>query len=410
MSKSEDQPIITTQTTAQNEAVETVLARMDENEVFIPPYQRDSDEWDEVKKSLFIESILNRLTVPAFCFAPSENDPDKFEVVDGQQRLTTLQDFFKGRFDLLDDETCPYFGNSVHYAGCKYETLDDAWKKSFRRYNLTLVTLPQGISLDLRLEIFRRINEGGTPLSAQDIRLSYYSESSAVRFIQLAGIYDPERSGAQRMIGNCASEFDWPWRSCADESKVWRRWWNNTKTVTGQTSSEMFLWYVVGRCRSEIDRILTNKTHLTTNLSLAFRNSTEEVLDIVCAQMKLEDLNRDQPRLLPSAHVLRSEYFAPFLRWWYAMRQKCAAQVNVAKYRSVALLIPGLIDCFGVSAQQELTDNHWGWIGKFIAGTRSTAEELGVDFPESKGRWSGTRGQRKQLDAYFEVAHAIRGK
>ena len=109
------------------------------------------------------------------------------------------------------------------------------------------------MSLDLRLEVFRRINEGGTPLSAQDIRLSYYSESSAVQFIQLAGIYDPARSGAKRMMKNCEGQFSWPWETHTEAAKMWKRWWNNTKTVTGQTSSEMFLWYVVSRCRNEID-------------------------------------------------------------------------------------------------------------------------------------------------------------
>jgi uncharacterized protein with ParB-like and HNH nuclease domain len=173
-----DQPIVSGQTTAQNEAVETVLKRLEEGELFVPPYQRDSDEWDHNKKSLFIESILNRLTVPAFYLAPSEADPDRFEVVDGQQRLTTLDAFFTNKYRLESDDDCPYFGTSVQYAGLIYENLHESWQKAFRRYNLTLVTLPQGMPLNLRLEIFRRVNEGGTPLSGQDIRLSYYSESS----------------------------------------------------------------------------------------------------------------------------------------------------------------------------------------------------------------------------------------
>jgi len=120
---SEDQPIVKTQTTAQNEAVETVLARIDAEEVFVPTYQRDSDEWDNVKKSLFIESILNRLTVPAFYLAPAESGTDRFEVVDGQQRLTTLSDFRDGKLRMLEDNKCPYFGKSVHYAGSKYSDL-----------------------------------------------------------------------------------------------------------------------------------------------------------------------------------------------------------------------------------------------------------------------------------------------
>lgn len=68
----DDQPIVAGQTTAQNDAVETVLGRVKQGEIFASPYQRDTDECDAEKKSLFIESVLNQLTVPAFYLAPSD--------------------------------------------------------------------------------------------------------------------------------------------------------------------------------------------------------------------------------------------------------------------------------------------------------------------------------------------------
>jgi hypothetical protein len=44
-----DQPMVGGQTTAQNEAVETVLKRLEGREIFVPSYHRDSDEWDEIR-------------------------------------------------------------------------------------------------------------------------------------------------------------------------------------------------------------------------------------------------------------------------------------------------------------------------------------------------------------------------
>jgi len=401
----QDYPVVAGQTTAQNEAVETVLKRLEEEEIFVPSYQRDSDEWDDTKKSLFIESVLNRLTVPAFYLAPAIDAPDRFEVVDGQQRLTTLASFFLGQYRLLADNDCPYFGTSVQYAGLTYNELHETWQKVFRRYNLTLVTLPQGMPLNLRLEIFRRINEGGTPLSGQDIRLSYYSESPTVRFIQLVGIYDKDRTGAERMLANSAPSYTWPWAVDHNAAQAWKRWWINTKTVTGQTPSEMFTWYIVVKARAALDTVLANKNHLTKNLTMPFRNSTEEVLDILCAELKYEDQNPSAPRLLPNATVLAKEYFPEFQTWWWAIRMKCAAQVQVSRYRALALLIPGLASHFDSPAK--VSDGQWGLIGKFVSRSRATADELGIAFPESKGRWSGEKGQRSQIDAYSQVATKI---
>ena len=75
MNTQENQPAVMQQTFAQNESVQNVLSRYEGKEITIPDYQRDADQWDKIKKSLFIESLLNRLTVPAFYFAPEREEP-----------------------------------------------------------------------------------------------------------------------------------------------------------------------------------------------------------------------------------------------------------------------------------------------------------------------------------------------
>lgn len=141
MNTQENQPAVMQQTFAQNESVQNVLSRYEGKEITIPDYQRDADQWDKIKKSLFIESLLNRLTVPAFYFAPSEKNPEVSEVVDGQQRLMTLADFFKNKFTMSESHECPYYGSSSHYAGKTYAELTTDWQLVLRRYNLTLVML-----------------------------------------------------------------------------------------------------------------------------------------------------------------------------------------------------------------------------------------------------------------------------
>ena len=61
-------PLVKDKTKAQNESIKTIVGKLDDKEVYIPGYQRDSEQWDDRKQSLFIESLLNNLTIPAFFF------------------------------------------------------------------------------------------------------------------------------------------------------------------------------------------------------------------------------------------------------------------------------------------------------------------------------------------------------
>lgn len=132
--------------------------------ITIPDYQRDGDQWDATSKSLLVESIINNLTIPALFFEAKVGDDgvERSEVVDGQQRLTTLQSFYEGSFSLVSSDDAPYLSpNSVHYAGKSFEQLPVAYKQAFKRYRLTIIRL-RNLG-DMRLEVFRRINQGWNP-------------------------------------------------------------------------------------------------------------------------------------------------------------------------------------------------------------------------------------------------------
>ena len=80
------EPIVSDPTRTQSENVETVISRLKNGRIVIPDYQRDAEQWDLRKESLFIESLLNNLTIPALFFL-EDQDTGTIEVIDGQQRL-----------------------------------------------------------------------------------------------------------------------------------------------------------------------------------------------------------------------------------------------------------------------------------------------------------------------------------
>lgn len=64
----------------------------------------------EPTKSLLVESVINNLSIPAFFFEVSvDGGVERNQVIDGQQRLTTLNEFFKHKFRLVDSP-----GRAVH--------------------------------------------------------------------------------------------------------------------------------------------------------------------------------------------------------------------------------------------------------------------------------------------------------
>src|ERR1035438_3677396 len=72
-------------------SVELLASKMRSGEFVIPGYQRE-DTWESARKSRFIESLLMGLPIP-FLFFWESPETGKLEIVDGSQRLRTIDQF-----------------------------------------------------------------------------------------------------------------------------------------------------------------------------------------------------------------------------------------------------------------------------------------------------------------------------
>lgn len=84
-------------------SVELLASKMHSNEFVIPAYQRD-DTWEPARKSRFIESLLMGLPIP-FLFFWESPETGKLEIVDGSQRLRTIDQFILGDLILGELDT-----------------------------------------------------------------------------------------------------------------------------------------------------------------------------------------------------------------------------------------------------------------------------------------------------------------
>ncbi len=74
-------------------SVEILANKMRDGEFEVPPYQREFT-WEPERKSRFIESVIMGLPIPFLFFWEMEDG--RLEIVDGSQRLRTIQEFVLG--------------------------------------------------------------------------------------------------------------------------------------------------------------------------------------------------------------------------------------------------------------------------------------------------------------------------
>lgn len=137
----------------------------DESEIFIPDYQREL-VWSAKQQSRFIESILIKLPVP-FIFAGDVPDgPRKgcLEIIDGSQRIRTLDHFLSGRLKL---EGLTKLTSAI---GMRFSDLSKPRQLRFKRSTVRVIELTEKADEDARREMFDRLNSGGSKLTSMEVR------------------------------------------------------------------------------------------------------------------------------------------------------------------------------------------------------------------------------------------------
>lgn len=158
---------------SQQPAVYHLIRRVENDELDLyPDFQRLAGIWKQRTQSRLIESILLGIPLPAFYF--DATDPDRWIVVDGLQRLTALARFMLEDEHLARLELQPLRLEDLEFLkeleGKSLNDLPRRYQRQIEEAQLTAYLIEEGTPEELKFNIFRRINTGGLPLSAQEIR------------------------------------------------------------------------------------------------------------------------------------------------------------------------------------------------------------------------------------------------
>jgi hypothetical protein len=145
-------------------SVKYMLELMEEDGIELNPgYQRNYVWEDNKRKSLLIESLILGIPISAFYFY--EREDGRYQVIDGQQRLTTIKEFVEGRFCLTGLE---YLGKECNKKF--FGELDKRYKQKIYRTQIAANILDARSPKSVIYDIFRRVNTGGMSLNLQEMR------------------------------------------------------------------------------------------------------------------------------------------------------------------------------------------------------------------------------------------------
>lgn len=140
---------------------EFIVHRLRTEHYYVPAYQRELF-WQPAQQSKFNESVLMDLPIPFVFFWQDEDG--RMEIVDGSQRIRTIQGFMSDSFALRDLESLPAAN------GLKFSDLPHSRRLKFMEKSLRVVILDNSTDAETRTEMFARINTSGTTATDAEVR------------------------------------------------------------------------------------------------------------------------------------------------------------------------------------------------------------------------------------------------
>jgi hypothetical protein len=169
----------------------SLSSRLDNKELDLTPdFQRQANVWDIKRKSRLIESVLLRIPLPSFYL--SEDEEGVYAVVDGLQRLCTIFHFIN--YAELNRATgaklSPLRLKDLQYLkeldGVSFSELDRNFQRRIYELEITANIIRASTPPAVKFNVFARLNQGGMPLNAQEIRNAIYPGTWRKKLQQMA--------------------------------------------------------------------------------------------------------------------------------------------------------------------------------------------------------------------------------
>lgn len=142
--------------------IEILALKMHNGDFEVPAYQREFT-WEDERKSRFIESVLMGLPIP-FLFFWEIVDTGRLEIVDGSQRLRTIEEFILGDLELGELEQLSLL------SGFRFRDLPESRQRKIKNRSIRGIVLNEHTDEQSRFDLFERINTGSKVANKAEVR------------------------------------------------------------------------------------------------------------------------------------------------------------------------------------------------------------------------------------------------
>lgn len=152
-------------TESSDYTVETLVSKVLNESVFIPDFQRKY-VWSDIQASKLIESLIIQCPIPVI-YLNQEKD-ERYSVIDGNQRVTSLKRFLNNEFTLK--------GLTAYseLEGLNYQQLDPRIQRHINNRTLRCISISKDTHPQVKFDVFERLNSGSVKLNKQELRHGLY--------------------------------------------------------------------------------------------------------------------------------------------------------------------------------------------------------------------------------------------